>query len=345
MASPSRSSQNRRRCKEPMRYSYNPEQFHNVGVRNQTHEAITMPRSNSDTDLVTSDSRSTLMVSNSYYAIGQSQNIVICWDIKEEVDAGDWIGMYLVDEVLSENFLDYKNRGVNGSHKGQIVWKIVASSYFVELVLPVACTGGHPCMLLPVENANQNRGYRTSADLVPCLYCTIPYRPGAKVTEPSSIVQVPTCYHTVQTCALSPPPSVNEVNASSPHGSVPGETGRRTRESSPCSLLVEQPACLRLGVALGSVTRREVVTTDASSLGWGALRNGSGVQGVWNPPWQGLHINVLELQAVYLALQNFLQVVQGRQVLVRTDNTLLRLKDIRVPKYLNDWLICAQSPA
>lgn len=37
-----------------------------------------------------------------------------------------------VDEVLSENFLDYKNRGVNGSHKGQIVWKIDASSYFME---------------------------------------------------------------------------------------------------------------------------------------------------------------------------------------------------------------------
>ncbi|MBN3307378.1 HECW1 ligase, partial [Amia calva] len=132
MASPSRSSQNRRRCKEPMRYSYNPEQFHNVDIRNGTHEAITIPRSNSDTDLVTSDSRSTLMVSNSFYAIGQSQDLVICWDIKEEVDAGDWIGMYLIDEVLSENFLDYKNRGVNGSHKGQIVWKIEASSYFVE---------------------------------------------------------------------------------------------------------------------------------------------------------------------------------------------------------------------
>lgn len=36
------------------------------------------------------------------------------------------------DEVLSENFLDYKNRGVNGSHRGQIIWKIDASSYFVE---------------------------------------------------------------------------------------------------------------------------------------------------------------------------------------------------------------------
>ncbi|XP_040209188.1 E3 ubiquitin-protein ligase HECW1 isoform X4 [Rana temporaria] len=132
MASPSRNSQNRRRCKEPLRYSYNPDQFHNMDIRNSPHEGVTIPRSTSDTDLVTSDSRSTLMVSSSYYAIGHSQDLVIYWDIKEEVDAGDWIGMYLIDEVLSENFLDYKNRGVNGSHRGQIVWKVDASSYFVE---------------------------------------------------------------------------------------------------------------------------------------------------------------------------------------------------------------------
>ncbi|XP_068792099.1 E3 ubiquitin-protein ligase HECW1 isoform X5 [Struthio camelus] len=132
MASPSRNSQNRRRCKEPLRYSYNPDQFHNMDIRNNSHDAVTIPRSTSDTDLVTSDSRSTLMVSSSYYSIGHSQDLVIYWDIKEEVDAGDWIGMYLIDEVLSENFLDYKNRGVNGSHRGQIIWKIDASSYFVE---------------------------------------------------------------------------------------------------------------------------------------------------------------------------------------------------------------------
>ncbi|KAL4635121.1 E3 ubiquitin-protein ligase HECW1-like isoform X1 [Arapaima gigas] len=124
MASPSRNAQNRRRCKDSVRYSYGPDQCHNG--------TIAVPRSNSDTDLVTCDSRSMLTVSTSCYSIGQSQDIVITWDIKEEVDAGDWIGMYLVDEVLSENFLDYKNRGVNGSHKGQIVWKIDASSYFVE---------------------------------------------------------------------------------------------------------------------------------------------------------------------------------------------------------------------
>ncbi|XP_040820886.1 E3 ubiquitin-protein ligase HECW1 isoform X1 [Ochotona curzoniae] len=132
MASPSRNSQSRRRCKEPLRYSYNPDQFHNVDIRGGPHDGVSIPRSTSDTDLVTSDSRSTLMVSSSYYSIGHSQDLVIHWDIKEEVDAGDWIGMYLIDEVLSENFLDYKNRGVNGSHRGQIIWKIDASSYFVE---------------------------------------------------------------------------------------------------------------------------------------------------------------------------------------------------------------------
>lgn len=37
-----------------------------------------------------------------------------------------------IDEVLSENFLDYKSRGVSGSHKGQIVWRIDTSLYFME---------------------------------------------------------------------------------------------------------------------------------------------------------------------------------------------------------------------
>uniref|UniRef100_A0A8C2CRQ5 HECT-type E3 ubiquitin transferase n=1 Tax=Cyprinus carpio TaxID=7962 RepID=A0A8C2CRQ5_CYPCA len=109
MASPSR-----RRCKSETRFS------------------SALPRSTSDTDLVSLQSRSTLSASTSLYCIGQSDELVICWDIREEVDAGDWIGMYLIDEVLSENFLDYKSRGVSGSHKGQIVWRIDASLYFME---------------------------------------------------------------------------------------------------------------------------------------------------------------------------------------------------------------------
>ncbi|KAI2649320.1 E3 ubiquitin-protein ligase HECW1 [Labeo rohita] len=116
MTSPSRSSQSRRRCKDGTRFG-------------STHpgECLALPRSTSDTDLVSLQSRSTLSVSTSLYCIGQSDDIVICWDIREEVDAGDWIGMYLI-----ENFLDYKSRGVSGSHKGQIVWRIDASLYFME---------------------------------------------------------------------------------------------------------------------------------------------------------------------------------------------------------------------
>ncbi|XP_076827481.1 E3 ubiquitin-protein ligase HECW1 isoform X3 [Brachyhypopomus gauderio] len=131
MASPSRSPQNsRRHCKDGVRYSYAAEPY--CSSNESSPDPLTLPRSTSDTDLVSLHSRSTLTISTSLYCIGQSQDILICWDIKEEVDAGDWIGMYLVGEVLSENFLDYKNRGVNGSQKGQIIWKIDASSYFVE---------------------------------------------------------------------------------------------------------------------------------------------------------------------------------------------------------------------
>ncbi|XP_046704399.1 E3 ubiquitin-protein ligase HECW1 isoform X5 [Silurus meridionalis] len=128
MSSPSRSSQNHRRCKNRARYSLTAEQCPTI----DPSSPLALPRSSSDPDLVSTHSRSTLTVSTSIYSIGQPEDILICWDIKEEVDAGDWIGMYLIDEVLSDNFLDYKNRGVNGSHKGQIVWKIDASSYFIE---------------------------------------------------------------------------------------------------------------------------------------------------------------------------------------------------------------------
>ncbi|KAG7274944.1 hypothetical protein CRUP_033616 [Coryphaenoides rupestris] len=126
------------RTEEPCRGSfrvvehtaYRPETVRRLS--SPTQEIATPPRSTSDTDLVTSYCRSTLTTSSSHYTIGQLQDINVIWDIKEDVDAGDWIGMYLIDEVLSENFLDYKSRGVNGSHKGHIVWKIEANNYFVE---------------------------------------------------------------------------------------------------------------------------------------------------------------------------------------------------------------------
>ncbi|XP_035981077.1 E3 ubiquitin-protein ligase HECW1 isoform X1 [Fundulus heteroclitus] len=129
MASPSRSGQSRQRCKGPARHSCGPDTYAVNGLNQETF-MLGLQRSTSDNDLVSPDARSTLTVSSAHYTIGQSEDLVVTWDIKEEVDAGDWIGMYLVDETLSENFLDYKNRGISGSHNGQIVWKIESSSNF-----------------------------------------------------------------------------------------------------------------------------------------------------------------------------------------------------------------------
>lgn len=62
---------------------------------------------------------------------------------------------------------------------------------------------------------------------------------------------------------------------------------------------------LRAGVPLEQVSRRILVITDASKTG----------------PQLHWHINCLELLTVLLALKRFRPLVQGKHVLVRTDNT------------------------
>ena len=66
------------------------------------------------------------------------------------------------------------------------------------------------------------------------------------------------------------------------------------------------------------------VYSDASLQGWGAHCNHSTAQGLWSHQWLGKHINVLELQAVYLGLQHFLPLLRGCTVLVQTDNSTVQ---------------------
>uniref|UniRef100_UPI0037E85A29 E3 ubiquitin-protein ligase HECW2 n=1 Tax=Semicossyphus pulcher TaxID=241346 RepID=UPI0037E85A29 len=98
---------------------------------NQPETPMGLQRANSDTDLVTSDSRSSLTASTYQLTLGHS-HLVISWDIKEEVDATDWIGLYHIDETCVANVWDSKNRGVNGTQRGQIVWRLEAGPYFME---------------------------------------------------------------------------------------------------------------------------------------------------------------------------------------------------------------------
>ncbi len=63
------------------------------------------------------------------------------------------------------------------------------------------------------------------------------------------------------------------------------------------------------------------VYTDASDFGWGAHVENQSAQGYWSADNVHLHINCKELLAVYLALVQFTPLLQGRSVLIMTDNT------------------------
>ncbi|XP_070694010.1 E3 ubiquitin-protein ligase HECW2 [Pempheris klunzingeri] len=129
-----------RRRSPHLRHTLSPENLRTLAERggaavdtvSVVSSPIGLPRANSDTDLVTSQSRSSLTASSLEHTLNRGQNLVISWDIKEEVDATDWIGLYHIDETSPSNVWDCKNRGVNGTQKGQIVWRLEPGPYFME---------------------------------------------------------------------------------------------------------------------------------------------------------------------------------------------------------------------
>ncbi len=99
---------------------------------------------------------------------------------------------------------------------------------------------------------------------------------------------------------------------------------RRVRVTSEAVLALRQwrhPTFLVQGVPMGVVRVRQVVTTDASLSGWGGIHEGRIVNGRWGQHLTNLHINYLEMLAVFLTVKHFLPFLKGHHVLVRTDNT------------------------
>uniref|UniRef100_A0A8D3C8S2 HECT-type E3 ubiquitin transferase n=1 Tax=Scophthalmus maximus TaxID=52904 RepID=A0A8D3C8S2_SCOMX len=135
--------------------------------------SVGLQRANSDTDLVTSDSRSSLTASMYQLTLGLG-HLVISWDIKEEVDATDWIGLYHIDETCVANVWDSKNRGVNGTQRGQIVWRLEAGPYLMEPETKICFKYYHgvsgalrattPC--ITVKNPGDQSGAELSRKLV-----------------------------------------------------------------------------------------------------------------------------------------------------------------------------------
>ena len=63
------------------------------------------------------------------------------------------------------------------------------------------------------------------------------------------------------------------------------------------------------------------IFTDASKEGWGTHLNERTARGTWSILESKLHINHLELKAVFLALNEFQDLCSNNIVLVATDNT------------------------
>ena len=76
-----------------------------------------------------------------------------------------------------------------------------------------------------------------------------------------------------------------------------------------------------LGQPLHPVKHALQIFTDASKEGWGAHLDEHTARGQWSLPESKLHINHLELKAVFLALKEFQTLVFNKTVLVATDNT------------------------
>ena len=63
------------------------------------------------------------------------------------------------------------------------------------------------------------------------------------------------------------------------------------------------------------------IFTDASKEGWGTHLDEHTARGTWSLPDSKLHINHLELKAVFLALKEFRTLCYNKTVLIATDNT------------------------
>ena len=82
------------------------------------------------------------------------------------------------------------------------------------------------------------------------------------------------------------------------------------------------PAVLQ-GVSLSALETEITLFTDASSHGWGAQLGSRTLQGTWSPQQESQHINLLEMEAVFLSVTRFLPQLKSRVVRLMCDNAVV----------------------
>ena len=75
------------------------------------------------------------------------------------------------------------------------------------------------------------------------------------------------------------------------------------------------------GTPLKSPSPERTLYTDASLSGWGGFLDGRIASGLWSRKESPLHINILEMRAVFQSLTAFLPLVQNTSLCLATDNS------------------------
>ena len=82
------------------------------------------------------------------------------------------------------------------------------------------------------------------------------------------------------------------------------------------------PAVLQ-GVSLSALETEITLFTDASSHGWGAQLGSRTLQGTWSPRQASQHINLLQMEGVFLSVTRFLPQPKSRVVRLMCDNAMV----------------------
>ena len=100
------------------------------------------------------------------------------------------------------------------------------------------------------------------------------------------------------------------------------------------------PQNLLKGSNLHQKEHNVLMFTDASEKGWGAHLSNCTISGVWQQSERNLHINILELKAVFLALKHFQGQLRQKIVLVSSDNSTV-VSYINKEGYTHSFEMCA----
>ena len=127
-----------------------------------------------------------------------------------------------------------------------------------------------------------------------------------------------------ETSLVRPPsheahPVALEATLACSGGSGTGHTFAPFSSSSP-RLVVEREQCT-LGPAIAPLATRSASVYRRLKQRLGAHLGDSTARGIWSDPESRLHINILELRAVFLALKSFENLCRDQIVLIATDNT------------------------